>query len=517
MGCKSSAPDNDGSENDGYIRANYTFGKTLGKGGSCRVVMVTDKKTEERFALKIMSKEAEVNEDLFAKEQKVLALLDHPNIIRFVDAHKDSGNYYIITELLQGGELFDRIVDSKYEITEKTASEYVRTMLLAIQHCHEKNIVHRDIKPENFVFKTTDPKSEMVLIDFGCAKVIENETVYKDLLGTPYYLAPESAAGNRYVRTGAILKSSDLWAIGVITYVLMTGRPPFNGHTNNDIFKNIIRKPLQFPSKVELSQPFKDFCLAILKKSPKRRMTLDAALKNPWVQGKETSDVAISNDVIKVLRQFNKQSKLKKAITKVLAHHMGEEPKKKIEEHFKRLDKDGNGHLDAGELTFLLMDMGYTEVKAKEEAKEMINSSDDNQSGFIEFDEFARIWQRKLLSSNQTYIHTIFSVLDTDGNGTIDSTELAQILDMTNEGDDIKIKQIIAEVDEDNDGKINFKEFHTAMTERNDFSGKGAGVGCQLKADEILSNQEDIDIDGIEESDVKVPEADATDADGNSV
>jgi len=260
--------------------------------------------------------------------------------------------------------------------------------------------------------------------------------------------------------------------------------------------------------------------LAILKKSPKRRMTLDAALINPWVQGKESSEDAISKDVIRVLRQFNQQSKLKKAITKVLAEHMGKEPTKKIEEHFNRLDKDGNGHLDAEELTFLLMDMGYTEVKAKEEAKTIISTSDEDNSGCIEFDEFAQIWQRKLLTTNQNYIHTIFSVLDSDGNGMIDATELAQILDMTNEGDDVKIAEIIKEVDNDNDGKINFEEFHSAMTERGDFNGKGAGVGCQLKEAEVLENQDSVDIDGIDSNgsevdgtDTDAKEVDGTDAD----
>merc|ERR1719285_1431653 len=120
----------------------------------------------------------------------------------------------------------------------------------------------------------------MVLIDFGGAKLVEKEVQYTDLVGTPYYIAPESAAGSRYVRTGEVLMSSDLWAIGVIAYILMTGRPPFNGHSNDEIFKNIIHKPLYFSSKVKLSKPFEEFCIAILKKSPKRRMKLEDALNN---------------------------------------------------------------------------------------------------------------------------------------------------------------------------------------------------------------------------------------------
>jgi len=494
MGCifssrKSEEPDAE-SKPDAYIQNKYATGKTLGKGGSCRVVVATDKSTDEKFALKIMSKKEKINSELFEKEKSILAQLKHPNIIKFVEGHTDNSSYFIVTQLCEGGELFDRIVDTSYEITEKRASEYVRTMLSAIKHCHDLKIVHRDIKPENFVFKTSEKDSEMVLIDFGCAKVVEDEKEYKDLVGTPYYLAPESAAGNRYIRTGKVLMSSDLWAIGVITYVLMTGRPPFNGHSNSDIFYNIIKKPLRFPDTVKLSDSLVKFCQAILKKSPKRRMTLEDALKDPWVTGVDASNVKISKDVIRVLKQFNKQSKLKKAITKALADHMGKEPKKKVEDHFKRLDKDGNGKLCVGELTLLLMDMGHAEAKAYEEAKAMMKSTDIDNSGFIEFDEFAQIWQRKLLTVNESYIHSVFDVLDADGNGEIDAEELAQVLDMTNEGDEEKIKELISEVDTDNDGKINFEEFRAAMLERNQFGGDGADVGQVLVEDEVLNNKE---------------------------
>merc|ERR1719210_2361055 len=151
-------------------------------------------------------------------------------------------------------------------------------MLWAIRACHEKNIVHRDLKPENFVFKDKSPDSDMVLIDFGCAKQVQDSTEYKDLVGTPYYLAPESAAGHKYIRTGSVLKCSDVWAIGVIAYVLMTGRPPFNGHSNTEIFSSIIKKPLKFPASVKLSKSFIDFCQKMLKKSPKRRIVLADAL-----------------------------------------------------------------------------------------------------------------------------------------------------------------------------------------------------------------------------------------------
>jgi len=486
--CVGARPEEKRPDTEDYIKKTYNQGETLGKGGSCRVVACTEYESGKKFALKIMSNQEKMNFELFEKERDILLMLKHPNIMKFVEAHTDKTGYYIVSELYEGGELFDRIVDHKNPLTETRVSNLVRTMLLAIQHCHSKNIVHRDIKPENFVFKTMDKNSEMVLIDFGCAKQVEDNTAYKDLVGTPYYLAPESAVGHKYIRTGLVLKSSDIWSIGVIAYVMLTGRPPFNGQTNTEIFQNIIKKQLKFPAKVKLSKHFIEFCQLMLKKSPKRRLKLEAALAHKWVQGKSTSDDKVSEDVIRVLRQFNQQSKLKKAITKTLAANMGSEPQKKIKEQFDRLDKNGDGALDANELSLLLIDMGFTKIQAHQEAKKIIQSTDVDNSGEIEFNEFAQIWQRKLLSVNDSYIHAVFSVLDEDGNGKIEAHELAKVLNMKGDGSDEKIAELIKEVDSDGDGVISWEEFHAAMVEKGDFGADGADVGQELDVNELPAN-----------------------------
>jgi len=278
------------------------------------------------------------------------------------------------------------------------------------------------------------------------------------------------------------LKSSDVWSIGVIAYVLMTGRPPFNGHSNTEIFANIIKKALKFPKGVKLSKEFTDFAKKILRKSPKQRMSLEDSLEHPWIMGK-AKDTEISQDVIKVLRQFNQQSKLKKAITRTLAQHMGDKPQAKIKEHFNNLDQDNNGGLDAKELSLLLQDMGVTPDQALQEAKEIISTVDDDGSGEIEFEEFARIWQRKLLSVNESYIHAVFTVLDEDGNGLIDNEELGKVLE---EEDMEKVKKLIEEVDTDGDGHINFDEFRRAMLEKGgDGPSFGNNVGHKLNVSEL--------------------------------
>mmetsp|Transcript_10142 Transcript_10142/g.9154 ORF Transcript_10142/g.9154 Transcript_10142/m.9154 type:complete len:553 (-) Transcript_10142:291-1949(-) len=497
------------------VVGSYKFGRTLGSGASCRVVQATNKDDAQiQVAIKIMDKERSITKKLYHREVNILEKLTpdiqkpHKGILPFMGHGEDTDSYYIVTKLLYGGELFDRIVskEEEYKITEKIAVKLICDMLEAIKYCHDNNIVHRDLKPENFVFESNDQDANIILIDFGCAKIVNDDKEYKDLVGTVYYLAPELAAqSSRVHKTGKVLKMADIWSIGVIAYVMLTGRPPFKGRTNKDIFTHIIKDQLKFPSDVQLSDGFKDFVKRSLVKNPYKRISIDEALRHPWVQGKGAAEIQLNKDVIRYLRQFNYQSKLKKAITRCLAKNMSSEPEKEVKRHFTRLDKDGNGYLDAGELKLLLIDMGFAPSKAIKEAQEMLEAADQDGDGQVDFEEFKQVWHRKLLSQHDQYIHRVFAVFDDNGDGHIDSKELGQILfperydedgnekedannptDENNEqqglqdndyngdenGDDAidegfvqTIERMIKEVDLDGDGKIDFQEFKKAMNE----------------------------------------------------
>jgi len=370
------------------------------------------------------------------------------------------------------------------------------------------------------VFASKSVESDVVLIDYGCARIVEDDEVIEDVVGTAYYLAPELAAAalENYAkkgvkvsgkvepsqpRTGKILKAADVWGMGVIAYVMMTGRAPFRGRNNIAIFESTCTKPLVFPEKdaryhnrLKLSDHFKDFIRKTLVKDPAKRLSIEDAIRHLWVQGVGAGDYRLNKDVIHYLRQFSYQSKLKKEITRVLAANMTDEPSKQVLRHFKRLDADGDGYLDDKELTFLLLDMGYTGHTAKGEALKMISHADKNDDGKVDFDEFKQVWYRKVLSTNDQYIHRVFSVFDDNGDGHIDANELQQILFPKTEGaesgdaesagneeekelaaspeDDGEgmndgfldtVKRMIQEVDANKDGKIDFDEFKTAMQE----------------------------------------------------
>jgi len=272
---------------DIYIKQRYSIGKTLGEGGSSRVLEVTEISTGKKFALKIMNKNLRLNQRTFEQETNILKILQHPNIMAYKESHSDSRYNYIVCELCEGGDLLERVLDSEWSITESKASQLIRTILNAVQYCHENNIVHRDLKPENFVFKTTDVNSEILLVDFGCAKIVQDNKTYRDTSGTLWYISPEVAAGPRMRRTGSILKSSDMWSIGVIAYILMTGKVPFPGKTRAAVLNRILHKSLVFREGAEkLSKSFQDFCKRVLVKCPRQRMTVSEALEHPWVQGK---------------------------------------------------------------------------------------------------------------------------------------------------------------------------------------------------------------------------------------
>jgi len=175
-------------------------------------------------------------------------------------------------------------------------------------YLHENNIVHRDLKPENFVFKTKHPDSDILLVDFGCARIVCDNVKYRDAFGTPHFLAPEIVAGRRYTRTGNTLKFSDVWSIGVIAYVIMVGKVPFSGISITDIFESILKKPLTFPDGgIYLSRSFVDFCTRLLNKSPLQRLKVKDALNHKWL--KNASDTKLE-----VVRRSAKTNRNKGAL-----------------------------------------------------------------------------------------------------------------------------------------------------------------------------------------------------------
>ncbi|KAH2113714.1 hypothetical protein KXW65_003520 [Aspergillus fumigatus] len=286
-------------------KALYRFGRTLGAGtyGIVREAESSGGKVAIKIILK---KNVRGNERMVYDELEMLQALDHPNIVHFVDWFESKDKFYIVTQLATGGELFDRICEYG-KFTEKDASQTIRQVLDAVNYLHERNIVHRDLKPENLLYLTRDPKSPLVLADFGIAKMLENPTeVLTTMAGSFGYAAPEVMLKQGHG------KAVDLWSLGVITYTLLCGYSPFRSESLSDLIEECRAARIVFHERYwrDVSKDAKDFILSLLQPDPAKRPTSQDALKHPWLTGESASD----RDLLPEIRAYIARSRLRRGI-----------------------------------------------------------------------------------------------------------------------------------------------------------------------------------------------------------
>ena len=218
----------------------YTLYEHLGAGAFGLVQKVKHKSSGQIRAMKIIKKSSRYsNKNL--KEIENLKLLNHPNIVKLYEYYFDRKNIYIITEYCEGGELFDKIKERNTYFSEKDAAKILKAVLQAVAYCHSMGVVHRDLKPENILLEGNDFE-HIKLIDFGTSTVINKNKKFNERLGTAYYIAPEVLSKNYD-------EKCDLWSVGVIMYILLTGEPPFNGKNDDEIIKNVKTQSINYESK----------------------------------------------------------------------------------------------------------------------------------------------------------------------------------------------------------------------------------------------------------------------------
>ncbi|XP_011010547.1 PREDICTED: calcium-dependent protein kinase 16 isoform X2 [Populus euphratica] len=338
-----------GYDKDFDIR--YTIGKLLGHGQFGYTYVATDKGNGDRVAVKRIDKNKMVLpiavEDVKREVRILQELTGHENVVQFHNAFEDDSYVYIVMELCEGGELLDRILakkDSRY--TEKDAAVVVRQMLKVAAECHLHGLVHRDMKPENFLFKSTKEDSPLKATDFGLSDFIKPGRKFQDIVGSAYYVAPEVLKRN----SGP---ESDVWSIGVITYILLCGRRPFWDKTEDGIFKEVLRNKPDFLRKPwpTISTSAKDFVQKLLVKDPRARLTAAQALSHPWVrEGGDASEIPIDISVLSNMRQFVKYSRLKQFALRALASTIDEEELADLKDQFDAIDVDKNGAISLEEM-----------------------------------------------------------------------------------------------------------------------------------------------------------------------
>lgn len=270
-----------------------------GRFGSVRAC--TERATGRRFAVKSVRKDdPAVTPVGLAREVELLREMNHPGILRFVDVYEDDDHVHIITDLCEGGELFDKIVDKAAHgdngtpcFTEDDAARIMHQVLAAVANLHERGVAHRDIKPENLLFASAAAGSPVVLVDFGLARrhsTLRGTPPMSARVGTPFYLAPEILC-RRYGR------ACDLWSAGVVAYMLLCGYPPFNGHTDEEVFASTRHDRCDFSNVAwsGVSEEGKDFVRRLLQKDPEKRMTAQQALDHPWIRRHADNNVEMSD------------------------------------------------------------------------------------------------------------------------------------------------------------------------------------------------------------------------------
>ncbi|KAL3058000.1 hypothetical protein OYC64_010220 [Pagothenia borchgrevinki] len=298
------------------IRDVFDFKGKMGSGSFSEVFMVREKRTGKMYALKCLKKKHLAHSNL-ENEINVLRRIQHENVVGLEDFYESRTHYYLVMQLVSGGELFDRILD-KGVYTEKDASMVIKQVLQAVSYLHENSIVHRDLKPENLLYYNTDENAKIMVSDFGLSKTLEHG-VMSTACGTPGYVAPEVLAQRPYSKT------VDCWSIGVITYILLCGYPPFFEDNETRLFSKIMRAEYAFHSPFwdDISESAKDFIRNMMHKNPTRRFLTEQALRHPWIAENTAKDVDISQSVCEQMERSFAKSKWKQAFHAAsVVHHM---------------------------------------------------------------------------------------------------------------------------------------------------------------------------------------------------
>ncbi|KAF8714135.1 hypothetical protein HU200_028144 [Digitaria exilis] len=446
----------------------YTLGKKLGQGQFGTTYQCVEKATGKQFACKSIAKRKLVTdedvEDVRREIQIMHHLSGHPNVITIVGAYEDAVAVHLVMELCAGGELFDRIIQRGH-YSEKAAAQLARVIIGVVEACHSLGVMHRDLKPENFLFVNQKEDAPLKAIDFGLSIFFKPGEVFSDVVGSPYYVAPEVLMKDYGCKV-------DVWSAGVIIYILLSGVPPFWDETEQGIFDQVLKGELDFSSDPwpSISESAKDLVRKMLNRDPRNRLTAHEALCHPWVCVDGVApDKPLDSAVLTRLKQFSAMNKLKKMALRVIAENLSEDEIAGLREMFKMLDTDNSGQITLEELKSGLKRVGAN-LKDSEIAR-LMEAADIDNSGSIDYGEFLAATLHLNKVEREDNLFAAFSYFDKDGSGYITHDELQTACEEFGIAD-AHLEDIIRDIDQDNDGRIDYNEFVTMMQKGNNPLGK---------------------------------------------
>ncbi|CAF2114659.1 hypothetical protein Bca4012_096445 [Brassica carinata] len=443
------------------ITDKYILGRELGRGEFGITYLCTDRESREALACKSISKRklrTAVDVEDVRREVSIMSTLpDHPNVVKLRATYEDGESVHLVMELCEGGELFDRIV-ARGHYTERAAAGVARTIAEVVMMCHVNGVVHRDLKPENFLFANKKENSALKAIDFGLSVFFKPGEKFKEIVGSPYYMAPE------------VLKRDygpevDVWSAGVIIYILLCGVPPFWAETEQGVALAILRGVIDFKRDPwpQISESAKSLVRQMLNPDPTKRLTAQQVLAHPWVQNaKKAPNVPLGDIVRSRLKQFSMMNRFKKKVLRVIAEHLSIQEVEVIKDMFSLMDEDNDGRI-----TYLELKAGLQKVGSQlgePEIKMLMEVADVDGNGFLDYGEFVAVIIHLQKIENDELFKLAFMFFDKDGSTYIELDELREALtDELGEPDVSVLNDIMREVDSDKDGRINYDEFVTMM------------------------------------------------------
>ena len=447
----------------------YIRGKKIGKGTFGSVYESKNIIFNNKVAMKIIPKDFHMDNLLIKNEIDILKKLSHPNIVRIYEFYESNNCFYIINEFCPEGELYDYINNSK--LNEQQLAVIFYQVFSGLKYLHENSILHRDLKPENILISKKEKDLLdgeeyfwIQIIDFGTAKIFENNKSEELIVGSPYYIAPE-------VLNKDYNEKCDTWSVGVILYMFLVGRPPFNGADNSEIVESVMTKDYDEnnPKLLTRSPEVRDLIKHLLVKDKDKRLSAKEALNHEWFKkynGRKIFGNFQEKDIqpyIDNLFNYTFTSKIQQLVIAFLVHNLPHtESSHNILKMFRYFNKAGDCRLTKEELI-----NGLNKYRDEDEVNEKVDNLifllDGDNDGYIEFEEFLRACIDKKEILTNEYLKYAFKFLDKENNNLLSAQQINSAFLIKNKLFETAITKVIDEIDGDDDGMIDFSEFKQFM------------------------------------------------------
>eukprot|EP00747_Dinoflagellata_sp_TGD_P159642 gnl/TRDRNA2_/TRDRNA2_177909_c0_seq1.p1 gnl/TRDRNA2_/TRDRNA2_177909_c0~~gnl/TRDRNA2_/TRDRNA2_177909_c0_seq1.p1 ORF type:complete len:540 (+),score=111.72 gnl/TRDRNA2_/TRDRNA2_177909_c0_seq1:89-1708(+) len=458
------------SFNSRYVRtrelhADFRFdNKVLGCGRSGPVQLAS--KGDRKYAIKSFKKQGLTFEQIaeMENEANIYLTLDHPHIARLEMVYESDEDLHLVMECMEGGELHDRLT-AKLKYHEQDAANTIFMMLLAVKYLHERNVVHRDLKLENFLYEAKET-DYLKLVDFGLAKHWDHRTNLTERCGSLYYVAPE-------VLNRSYTEKADMWSIGVITYMLLTGSSPW-GATDKEVIRNIRQGSYNTRGlEIICSDRAREFISELLTLDTSRRLSASTALEHPFIASRTSTQMPVNLSILHSLHSFCHASHFRRACLSMMAWCCSCEERSELRDQFIALDTTKSGTITLEELQQVLDDELNIDCEQAEKLFTKLDFDGDHEIACTEF-VAACLQDRDRL--HQNLVRDTFERFDAEGAREITVDSLRAILGDFVAGKTAEAEELVTKADFNCNARLTFDKYTEYLTAEENFEDAFPGI-----------------------------------------